>query len=235
MDEALEMDDWLTVNANSPSDDLWNIRQGLGSYGPILESFPNGGEDAPPLTTSIIFAQGGTYNVFFSLGDTGAVDPDENLINETPLNFAVEGDELKRWHANDGEFKGTPGYNDYEMSVGQIAVAAGERVNFIIDDVQDGTASRSVYLGMRLELVQGGAIPLPFRITQIARGAEELTVTWASRANKEYSVEHSENLSAAEWIELDDGVVSEGTETSFTDDSAERLGKPLGWYRVREN
>ena len=142
--------DWLTVNANSSSDNFWNIREGLGSYGPILESFPNAGEDAPPLQTSVILANGGTYDVFFSLGDVGAVDAEENLVNQTPLNFAFEGSDFTRWHANDGEFKGTPGYNDYEMAVGEITVADGEQVNFLIDDVQDGTASRSVYLGMRL-------------------------------------------------------------------------------------
>ena len=143
-------EDWLTVNANSSSDNLWNIREGLGSYGPILESFPLSGEDAPTLQTSIIFASGGTYDVFFSLGDVGAVDPDENLVNQTPLNFAFEGGEFTRWHANDGEFKGTPGYNDYEMAVGEITVADGDQVNFLIDDVQDESALRSVYLGMRL-------------------------------------------------------------------------------------
>ena len=57
-----------------------------------------------------------------------------------------------RWHANDGVFSGTPGrYNNYEMAVGQVDVMqAGESMDFLIDDVQDETATRSVYLGMRL-------------------------------------------------------------------------------------
>jgi hypothetical protein len=42
-DSALSEEEWITINANSASDSLWNIREGLGSYGPIIESFPNGG------------------------------------------------------------------------------------------------------------------------------------------------------------------------------------------------
>lgn len=126
VDEALTQDEWLTVNANSSSDNLWNIREGLGSYGPILETFPASGEDGPQLKISVIFAQGGTYDVFFSLGDIGAVDAAENDQNPTPLNFGFSPDVLVRWHANDGEFKGTPGYNDYEMSVGDVTVGEGQ-------------------------------------------------------------------------------------------------------------
>jgi hypothetical protein len=233
-DTTLEQDDWLTVNSNSSSDSLWNIREGLGSYGPILESFPNNGDDAPTLHTSLIFAQSGIYDVFLNLGDTGAVDPDENLATETPLNFAFEGEELKRWHANDGEFKGTPGYNDYEMSVGQITATAGEVTNFVIDDVQDGTATRSVYLGMRFELFEVLST-LPFQIKSIVKDADGVTLTWASRPNREYAIEYTETLTENGWIELDDGVESQGDETSFTDPVAERLAKAAGWYRVRQN
>jgi hypothetical protein len=235
VDEALDEEEWLTINQNSGSDDLWNMRQGLGSYGPILESFPTSGEDAPPLQTSVIFARGGTYDVFFSLGDTGAVDPDENLRTETPLNFAFEGEEFTRWHANDGEFKGTPGYNDYEMAAGQITVGSGETRNFLIDDVQDGTATRSVYLGMRFHLVEAGAAPVPFQVSRIVRVAEGVTLTWASRAGREYSVEYNETLATNGWIELDDGVGSQGEQTSFTDTNQERLAKADGWYRILRN
>jgi hypothetical protein len=234
LDPDLTQDDWLTVNSNSSSDGLWNIREGLGSYGPILETFPLGGDDGPTLQTSVIFSQSGIYAVFLNLGDTGAVDPDENEAAPTPLNFAFEGEEFTRWHANDGVFKGTPGYNDYEMSVGQITVRAGEATNFLIDDVQDDTATRSVYLGMRFELIQAGA-PLPFQISTATKAIDGLTLTWKSRDNREYSIEYTSTLSADVWIELDDGVVSDGEQTSFTDPGAERLAAPTGWYRVQQN
>ena len=151
VDTTLGQEEWLTVNANSANDGKWNIREGLGAYGPILESFPASGEDAPELKTSVIFAKGGTYDVFLNLGDTGAADPDENLSTQTPLLFSLPGEEWIRWHANDGVFKGTPGYNNYEMQVGQVKVEDGEQLDFGMDDVQDGTATRSVYLGMRFE------------------------------------------------------------------------------------
>ncbi len=151
-DEAVypALEDWLTINANSNSDSLWNIREGLGSYGPIIESFPSGGDDAPTLKTSIIFAEAGTYDAFVNIGDTGASDPDENLATPNPLKVALEGEELITRVAGDGVFKGTPGYNDYEVALGSITVSAGEQVNYIIDDAPDFEGvSRSVYLGMR--------------------------------------------------------------------------------------
>jgi hypothetical protein len=39
VDTTLGQEEWLTVNANSANDGKWNIREGLGAYGPILESF----------------------------------------------------------------------------------------------------------------------------------------------------------------------------------------------------
>ncbi len=152
VDEATyaTVDSWLTINANSGTDNKWNIRQNLGPYGPILEAYPNGPEDAPALKTSVIFAQAGTYDVYVSIGDTGAATPEDNLANPNPLKVAKERDPLKTWVAGDGEFKGTPGYNDYEIHLGKITVTAGQQVNFLIDDDPDyPNGQRSVYLGMR--------------------------------------------------------------------------------------
>jgi hypothetical protein len=217
-------EDWLTVNANSASDGLWNIREGLGSYGPILESFPNGGDDAPSLQTSVTFAVAGTYNVYFSLGDTGAVDAEENLHTQTPLNFAFEGNDFTRWHANDGTFNGSPGYNDYEMSVGQITVAKDETKNFLIDDVQDDTATRSVYLGMRFEFVEssgggGASDPVELSVTLGAAANDpnqnEITLSWASTAGSSYTVEASNNLS--DWSPVGGSISATGESTTFTE------------------
>ncbi len=213
-------EDWLTVNANSTSDNKWNIREGLGSYGPILESFPNGGEDAPPLQASVTFAKGGVYDVFFSLGDIGAVDPEENLQNQTPLNFALDGEEFTRYHANDGTFNGTPGYNDYEMAVGQIQVSTGETRQFLIDDVQDGTAARSVFLGMRFVFAGEGEAPpsASANITSFARtgtpAAPTLDLTWDSQAGAVYQLEASPDLITWEVIEA--AIPSGGDSTTHT-------------------
>jgi len=229
-------EDWLTVNANSASDSLWNIREGLGSYGPILESFPISGDDAPTLRTSVTFATGGVYNVFLNLGDTGAVDFDENLATQTPLNFAMEGDEFTRWHANDGRFVGTPGYNDYEMTIGEVTVAKGETLNFLIDDVQDETATRTVYLGMRFEYVgpaeetqEGGETTLSVSRAGGDNGAVQVVLTWASASDGSYTVEASGNLS--DWEVVAENVSSKGETTTFTEEVDTSLGSRF--YRLR--
>jgi len=228
------LEDWITINANSANDGLWNIREGLGSYGPIIESFPLGGDDAPTLQTSVTFGTAGTYEVYFSLGDVGAVDEEENLNTPTPLNFAFEGEEFTRWHANDGTFIGTPGYNDYEMSLGQITVAKGETRNFLIDDVQDGTATRSVYLGMRFVFVEGGGEVEPASTsltvsTQVgADGAPaQIVLTWASTDGATYTVEASTNL--VDWAVVAENVDSDGETTTY----AEETSESLKFFRLR--
>jgi hypothetical protein len=96
------------------------------------------------------------------------------------------------------------------------------------------TAGANHQLG-ELEYFGGPGTSVPFQITRIVRADDGNTLTWASRNGKEYSVEFIETLAADGWIELDDGVASEGEETSFTDDDPAHLAVPEGWYRVREN
>ena len=81
----------------------------------------------------------------------------------------------------------------------------------------------------------GGGGPALFEITRIAHSGTETEITWNSRNSKEYSIEFREDLAQGVWIELDDGVVSEGDSTSFTDDDAGRAALADGYYRVREN
>ncbi|MDG1891725.1 MAG: hypothetical protein P8L18_10475 [Verrucomicrobiota bacterium] len=230
------LEDWLTVNANSASDGLWNIREGLGSYGPILESFPQSGEDAPTLQTSVTFAKSGTYDVYVSLGDVGAVDATENEQNATPLNIGLPGEDLMRWHANDGTFQGTPGYNDYEMAVGQLAVTSGQTLDFLIDDVQDGTALRSVYLGMRFVFAGDGPPPASattsLDIQSQGTGGDapaEVVLSWDSSANQTYTLEVSPDL--LQWEVIQENVPATGETTRFTD-TIDR-GQRARFYRLR--
>jgi hypothetical protein len=176
----------------------------------------------------VTFGTAGTYEVYFSLGDTGAVNEEENLATPTPLNFAFEGEELTRWHANDGEFIGTPGYNDYEMSVGQITVAKGETRNFLIDDVQDGTATRSVYLGMRFVFVEGGIEPEPSPTSlmvsthESADGAPaHVVLSWESTDGATYTVEASSNL--IDWTTVAENLVSEGETTTYSEETSQSV------------
>jgi hypothetical protein len=171
-------------------------------------------------------------DVFFSLGDTGQVNEDENLAAPTPLNFAFDGDELSRWHANDGEFKGSPGYNDYEMSVGQISVRAGQVTHFIIDDVQDETATRSVYLGMRFVFAGTGN---PFQIMAFDRADDNATLTWSPLAGKFYAVEASADLLSWQAVvtEYPAGGAA-GDSVSYTDSAIPQDGAAARYYRVRQ-
>jgi hypothetical protein len=70
----------------------------------------------------------------------------------------------------------------------------------------------------------GGTI---FQITDITRSTVEISITWNSRDGREYSVEFRESVAEGVWIELDDGILSEGESTSFTDDDPGRAARRL--------
>lgn len=63
----------------------------------------------------------------------------------------------------------------------------------------------------------GGSAPL-FQFTAVSPQADgTVALSWTSRSEKTYSLRYSFDLSAgiSEWIEIDDGIESEGDETSF--------------------
>ena len=74
-----------------------------------------------------------------------------------------------------------------------------------------------------------GRLCAPFQITEIDKQAYEVTLTWTSSPNRVYLVERSESLEndvidsnrdgeVGFWEEVDDGVLSEGEETTFIDE-----------------
>ena len=74
----------------------------------------------------------------------------------------------------------------------------------------------------------GGGIG--FAITTVHRAAGgEVTITWASSPGARYSIESASDLN--EWLEVEDGVLSEGAETSFTDPAP--ADAAVQYYRVR--
>ena len=77
-------------------------------------------------------------------------------------------------------------------------------------------------------LVGGGA--KAFQITSITFNAAEstATITWNSRTGRAYAIDFSEDLTT--WLELEDGLIGEGTETSYTTPGQE----PDKYYRIRE-
>ena len=74
-----------------------------------------------------------------------------------------------------------------------------------------------------------GTLGAPFQITEITKNGTEVEITWASRPNRIYKVERSESLENDSvdsnrdgeigfWEEVDDGILSEGEETTFADE-----------------
>jgi hypothetical protein len=152
----------------------------------------------------------------------------------------LDGEAEARVYVNGEEIEGSPqifpemddgsDWNTY-LGVGESGTA--HRLTGALDDAR-------VYQGALTAdeipvLMEPLTPPTTFQITNITRSPTEISLRWSSRTGKEYSVEYNDDLSNDLWIELDDGVQSEGEETSFTDDDAERAGKPEGWYRIRDN
>ena len=120
------------------------------------------------------------------------------------------------------------------MSVGQITVAVGETRSFIIDDVQDGTAIRSVYLGMRFEIVEDATDETVLSIAVEPAiddpTQNQITLAWPSSAGALYTVEASEDLT--NWSVVAENVPSAGDNTTYSEplDS----GRALRFYRLMQ-
>jgi hypothetical protein len=57
------------------------------------------------------------------------------------------------------------------------------------------------------------------------------TITWNSSPGALYAVDFSTDMTIGMWIELDDGIPSQGEQTSFSDPDPRTA--PRGFYRVR--
>lgn len=75
-----------------------------------------------------------------------------------------------------------------------------------------------------------GGASMAFQITAITYDAAEstATITWNSRTGRAYAIDFSEDLTT--WLELEDGLIGEGTETSYITPKQE----PDKYYRIRE-
>ena len=74
---------------------------------------------------------------------------------------------------------------------------------------------------------------VPFAITSISRvaGSRDVMLTWNSRSAKTYGIDRSTNL--VDWEEVNDGVESEGTSTTYIDNTVSPETREA-YYRVRE-
>jgi hypothetical protein len=72
----------------------------------------------------------------------------------------------------------------------------------------------------------------PFEITQLTYDGTGATLTWNSRPGASYALDFSTDLTEGSWTEIDDGIISQGEETTFTD-TATPPGRSTLFYRVR--
>jgi hypothetical protein len=126
----------------------------------------------------------------------------------------------------------TAGIHEVEFIHWERGGGAGVSV-YVFRSIGEAPGSLNDSEWQLLEATGGGG--QLFQITSITNSGDELSLTWASSAGAEYSIEYLETLAAEGWTELDDGVASEGDETSWTDPDPARAGLPNGWYRIREN
>lgn len=70
-----------------------------------------------------------------------------------------------------------------------------------------------------------------FQITEVARGEDEVGLTFTSKENKAYTVERTSNF--VDWQELTDGLESQGESTEYADDNLPDDRFTL-YYRITE-
>ncbi|MDG1852950.1 MAG: hypothetical protein P8I97_02215, partial [Verrucomicrobiales bacterium] len=97
-----------------------------------------------------------------------------------------------------------------------------------------GGANQDVFIDNLVISLGSGAAPL--QITEIEKEGDEITLTWNSKPNRVYLIERSEDMENGEidanrdgnfgfWEEIDDGILSDGEFTSFTDQVPEGTRK----------
>jgi len=97
-----------------------------------------------------------------------------------------------------------------------------------------GGANQDVFIDNLVISIGSGAAPL--QITEIEKEGDEITLTWNSKPNRVYLIERSEDMENGEidanrdgnfglWEEIDDGILSDGEFTSFTDQVPEGIRK----------
>lgn len=117
---------------------------------------------------------------------------------------------------------------DLDQSQFDILNIAG--LKFFVDEIRIATTFSDV--------IGGGVAPHPFAITGIAyspgdgEAGSSVTLTWNSRAGRNYSIETTTEPGEL-WVELDDGVVSQGRETTYIDETAATGDRVF--YRIVQN
>ena len=93
------------------------------------------------------------------------------------------------------------------------------------------SASKVAELADGAPAVGGGQLPFQVSTVTFDSAARSTKLVWESRAGKTYSIDRSTNLK--EWLELTDGVESEGETTEFTHPDIPEA-ETENYYRVSE-
>lgn len=112
-----------------------------------------------------------------------------------------------------------------------VSVSAGDFVDLVHtpmgDDGSNQDGCDGTFLSMLISPTGGGG--LPFQVETITYADGAATFTWKSSPNATYTIEQATEI--PEWLELDDGIESDGETTSFTDSPP--AGTTQRYYRVR--
>ena len=143
------------TDTDNRHDNLWRLRGSAWPDWGVLEAWTteddgNPPEDCPALKTTVTMARGGTYNVFLLYGDVGAANEEDDATNPTPIQAALQGNELKTYFQADGNLiTGAYGWNILEVKLGSVSVGDNGTIEAIIDDVVEG-GQRCAYIGLRI-------------------------------------------------------------------------------------
>ena len=154
----------------------------------------------------------------------------------TRTRMYIDGELVEEAMGND-----TFGFNDYPGNAATTALhigsrtAAGSGFTGLMDDMQiysveltaDQVAAMFAAPGT---LASFGDTP-DFEVTDIDVNGNVATLTWNSRLNRSYIIEVSKDFE--EWMEIADGVESEGSSTSYTTPD-DVLDGEENYFRIRE-
>ncbi|MCB1096512.1 MAG: laminin G domain-containing protein [Verrucomicrobiae bacterium] len=144
----------------------------------------------------------------------------------SPLDYSpAEAAQVFELFSNDAS--GAVGAYGWNPVSGLDATAPGAVIDFggafavVLDNAGNGmlTGSAQVFQIKTIEITSNAT-------------TRSVTLTWNSQNNRVYALEAAADLDA--WLEVDDGIDSEGSETSYTETSAALLGETVRYYRVRE-
>jgi len=98
---------------------------------------------------------------------------------------------------------------------------------------EDLTDPNAILDGLTLELLKLGDVPIAAKVTRVKADASGVTITFDSRAGRNYAIEYRENIATGAWETIANNVAATAVSSSFTDNNAGRRAKPQGFYRIR--